>query len=346
MQLSYKLIFFLSLMSVRGMAFDSLRTEQIDGKWVVIHQVEKGETLYSLSKRYQSDIEEIVSRNEIVDNTLSLDQLIQIPIDKEVEELPDSDEGEIVHVVKTGETLFSISRQYGLKVFELRQMNDLKGNEISIGQELVITRRGTVGTKPDLPDVDTDVPGKVIEKEEAVGTTVVEKADPMKGFILYQVQSGDDLREIGRKHGVRVDSIIYWNDLKGDFLQIGQQLKLKNKPELAGDEVKLENTPYGTRKRIIDNSGFIRVVEEGLAMKIEDVIETSKYLCLHRTLSVGSLVEVRNLMNNQKVFVKVVGKLPDTGLNEQVLIRLTPVAFKRLGIIDPRARVEISYFEV
>ena len=343
MQLSYKLIILLCLVSIRGMALDSLRTEQIDGKWMVIHQVEKGETLYSLSKRYEADIEEIVSLNEIIDNTLSLDQLIQIPINRKEEGVsPDSEEKNIIHVVKTGETLFSISRQYGLKVFELRQMNDLKGNEISIGQELVITRKGTVGTTPVTTDVETDVPGEVIEIEEVKED---EKVDPMEGFILYQVQSGDDLREIGRKHGVRVDSIIYWNDLNGDFLQIGQQLKLKNKPELAGDEVKLENTPYGTRKRIIDNSGFIRVVEEGLAMKIEDVIETSKYLCLHRSLSVGSLVEVRNLMNNQKVFVKVVGKLPDTGLNEQVLIRLTPVAFKRLGIIDPRARVEISYFE-
>ena len=86
------------------------------------------------------------------------------------------------------------------------------------------------------------------------------------------------------------------------------------------------------------------MIEEGTARKIEDVVDTKKYLALHRTLPIGSMIEVRNLMNNQKIFVKVVGKLPETGLNKNVLVRLSPICFERLGVIDPMTRVEVSYF--
>ena len=94
-----------------------------------------------------------------------------------------------------------------------------------------------------------------------------------------------------------------------------------------------------------DQSGFSKIIEEGSARKIEDVVETQKYLALHRSLPIGSMIEVRNLMNNQKIFVRVVGKLPETGLNKNVLVRLTPICFERLGVIDPMTRVELSYYE-
>jgi hypothetical protein len=48
-------------------------------------------------------------------------------------------------------------------------------------------------------------------------------------------------------------------------------------------------------------------------------------------------------MNDQVVFVRIVGKLPDTGINEKVIIRLSQGAVKQLLTIDPKFRVEISY---
>ncbi len=73
--------------------------------------------------------------------------------------------------------------------------------------------------------------------------------------------------------------------------------------------------------------------------------QTNKYLALHRTLPIGTQLEVRNLMNNFKVYVKVVGKLPDTGVNENIVVRLSGSAYETLGVVDPRIRVEISYFK-
>ena len=48
-------------------------------------------------------------------------------------------------------------------------------------------------------------------------------------------------------------------------------------------------------------------------------------------------------MNKRFVFVKVVGPLPDTGDNHDVLIKITQSAARRIGIVDARFRVDISY---
>ena len=50
-------------------------------------------------------------------------------------------------------------------------------------------------------------------------------------------------------------------------------------------------------------------------------------------------------MNNSTAYVRVVGTLPNTGINKNVMIRLTESVFENLGIIDKKALVEITYFD-
>ncbi|WP_165768266.1 RlpA-like double-psi beta-barrel domain-containing protein [Hymenobacter amundsenii] len=54
-------------------------------------------------------------------------------------------------------------------------------------------------------------------------------------------------------------------------------------------------------------------------------------------------MEVRNIMNGQAVYVRVIGRLPDTGENTSILIRLSKRAVQRLATPDQRFRVETSY---
>ena len=48
-------------------------------------------------------------------------------------------------------------------------------------------------------------------------------------------------------------------------------------------------------------------------------------------------------MHGQVVYVRVIGKLPETGENERVVVRLSKKAYQKLGAVDPRFRVELSY---
>lgn len=54
-------------------------------------------------------------------------------------------------------------------------------------------------------------------------------------------------------------------------------------------------------------------------------------------------MQVRNEMNNLSVFVKVVGKLPDTGANDKLVVKITQKAYERLAAVDKRFRVEVTY---
>ena len=85
-----------------------------------------------------------------------------------------------------------------------------------------------------------------------------------------------------------------------------------------------------------------RVSESGLAMAIP-TDASDKYLALHKTAPVGTIMEVRNSMNGMSVYVRVIGKLPDTGENTNVLVRLSQRAVQHLATPNPRFRVETSY---
>jgi LysM repeat protein len=85
-----------------------------------------------------------------------------------------------------------------------------------------------------------------------------------------------------------------------------------------------------------------RVVETGLGATI-DKSATDKYLALHKTAPIGTIMQVKNSMNGLSVYVRVIGKLPDTGENNNILVRLSPRAVQKLGTADARFRVETNY---
>jgi rare lipoprotein A (peptidoglycan hydrolase) len=84
-------------------------------------------------------------------------------------------------------------------------------------------------------------------------------------------------------------------------------------------------------------------VESGLAEVIAGNSNSDMFLALHRTAPVGTIMQIRNQMNDLSVFVKVVGKLPDTGANDKVVVKISQKAFERLAAVDKRFRVELSY---
>jgi rare lipoprotein A (peptidoglycan hydrolase) len=98
--------------------------------------------------------------------------------------------------------------------------------------------------------------------------------------------------------------------------------------------------------REVNNTlGYTRVVETGFAEAIDGDGNSKKHLCLHKTAPIGSILQVRNEMNGQSVFVKVVGKLPETGSNEKLIIRISRQAYDRLMATGKRFPVEVSYPE-
>ncbi|MEP1097212.1 MAG: LysM peptidoglycan-binding domain-containing protein [Cyclobacteriaceae bacterium] len=312
-----------------GLEFDSIRSEVRGDLLYVIHEVEEEETLYSIAKRYKSSVPTIIESNNITDSRIKIGQILSILFEEtplESDSLMDIPDG--FHLVLEGETLYSISKLYDLRIRELRRLNQLESNAISPGEYLRVSTEAVKVLESDTLKIQ-------VEESDSV---YVEAGIP-EGFEEYIVQTAETLNSIAKKRGIGVEALKEWNNLDSDYIKIGQSLWVRQMTD------SIENVSDSTLVLTkLNADGFEKVYQEGIAGIISD-ISTTKYLALHRSMPIGTELEVRNLMNNFVVHVKVVGKLPNTGLNRNVLLRLSKPAFEQLGILDPKSRVEVSHFK-
>jgi LysM repeat protein len=300
---------------------DSLRVEYIDGKAYIIHQVDPGETLYSISKRYKISMNTIAEATPDVKKGLIDGMILQIPYKSQVNNTAKDQ----THTVAQGETLYSISRTYNTSVMQIMEWNELLSNELNIGQVLKVG-----------------------------GEVIPEKTDyELDGMKIHVVQAGEGLYALARNFNVTVEELVEWNQLKTSSLDLGQEVivgKIGEQRQVVEEQTVVDEPRVVDESVVIGSAAvaavafapMVKVQENGMAASIEGE-EDQTYLAMHRDIPIGTLVSVRNEMNDQIVFVRIVGKLPDTGINEKVIIRLSQGAVRQLLPIDPKFRVEISY---
>jgi len=150
--------------------------------------VKSGDSLWSIAKKYGVTVDELKSANNLTSNLLNVGQRLKIPstVEEETTEYTN-------YTVKSGDTLYSIAKQYDLTMQELISFNNLNSTLLSIGQTLRIP----------------------IAIEETV-----------EPYVTYTVKSGDNLYAIARNYGVSVSDIMSYNNLTSNLLSIGQTLRI------------------------------------------------------------------------------------------------------------------------
>lgn len=108
-----------------------------------------------------------------------------------VKNIPVSSNGE-TYIVKSGDSLWSIAKRYGVSIDDIKKANNLSSNLLNVGQVLIIPSE---------------------EEPPEIGD-----------FIVYTVSSGDNLYKIATKYNLTVDDLVNYNDLATTNLSIGQQL--------------------------------------------------------------------------------------------------------------------------
>ena len=105
------------------------------------HQVQKGETLYSISRKYGISVGELCSANNIsTSSVIKTGQTLKIPTKnssstKNSEKIEKTD----TYIVKKGDTLYGIAKRFGVSVETLTIMNKMSGsNTIKVGQSLIV----------------------------------------------------------------------------------------------------------------------------------------------------------------------------------------------------------------
>jgi len=123
-----------------AICFISLSVFAQSGNDVFVHNVEPGQTLYFISKKYNLTVDEIRASNPSIQDDLIIKPGQQLVIRTTNKPVKMENNTYKVHIVQTKETLFSISKKYGLKVDDLIRLNNLESPNIQIGQQLKIKK--------------------------------------------------------------------------------------------------------------------------------------------------------------------------------------------------------------
>ena len=173
-----------------------------------MYTVKKGDSLYSISKKYNTSVDEIMKLNYLTNTNLSVGQVIRIPefyFDMDNMYLPNY----INYTVKKGDSLYSIARTYKIDINTLRKDNALTSDILSVGQIIRIRLKE----------------GQTVEVEECLGQDF---DIPIKSSTRdYVVKKGDSLYKIAKKYNTSVSDLLKLNNLKSANLSIGQVLKIK-----------------------------------------------------------------------------------------------------------------------
>ncbi len=176
------------------------------------HTIESGDTLQVLARNYQIRVDDIITLNKIQNpRALQIGDNLILPLQQGFTRLPANVRGENyvksrrrIYTVKSGDSLWSISRRFDVTQKELRVWNKLGwSNMLRPGQVLAVSKRGV----------------------RAV--TKVKQKSGVSRQLIYKVVPGDTLWDIGRQFDVATEQIRRWNKLSHNHvLQPGQKLTL------------------------------------------------------------------------------------------------------------------------
>jgi membrane-bound lytic murein transglycosylase D len=159
------------------------------------------------------------------------------------------------HMVKPGETMFSIAKRYNLTVEDLRKMNNmsstasLKANQLlTIGTSTIVTKDEGIAKTPAKKPI-SDEP---IGEEELVKPKPIVKEPVTTKPQTHVVTSGETLFSISKKYDVSVSQIKEWNNITGNSINSGQRLVVSNKKT---SNAVISKEPVTEAKKPVSNSG-------------------------------------------------------------------------------------------
>lgn len=198
--------------------------------------VKKGDSLWSIARANGLTVDELKSLNNLSSNVLHVgDTLLISSADSTGDNGNDN-----YYVVKSGDTLWSIARKYNLSVNELKALNNLSSNALSVGQRLIVGKESSndyvvsagdtlwaIARKFNVSVDDIKALNNLSSNNLSIGMTLkipLYSNKQNEETNVYVVKSGDSLWSIARMFNSTVDEIKSLNGLKSNVLRIGQRL--------------------------------------------------------------------------------------------------------------------------
>ncbi len=148
--------------------------------------VKNGDSLWKIANQYGLTVDELKRLNNLTSNNLTVGQILELPNQN------NSNTSSNTYTVKAGDSLWNIANKYGITVNELKTLNGLISDNLTVGQVLKIPSQNNSNTSSNT----------------------------------YTVKAGDSLWNIANKYGITVNELKSLNGLTSDNLSIGQTLKV------------------------------------------------------------------------------------------------------------------------
>lgn len=214
------------------------------------YTVQRGDTLWNIAKKFNTTVNEIKRLNNLSNNILYVGQTLKVP------EYYKAEDTNISYVVKKGDNLYSIARQYGVNVDDLKKYNNLTSDILSIGQIIEIPSSTSIVT-PSEDDIINEENIYIVQRGDTlysisrrfgvsiddiknannltsdiltIGTTIIVPTGTStdgNNIIVYTVKRGDSLWALAREYNTTIDDIKQLNNLTSNVLSIGQELQIK-----------------------------------------------------------------------------------------------------------------------
>lgn len=245
-----------------------------------------------------------------------------IVVKKEVKTLPPPEPEYTVYIVQRGDYLAKISKKYNVTINSIKRLNNLKDDNIRIGQKLKLPGKLEVGEQK-VPEGAFAKDTKTTAKKPYAAYTGATKE--------YVVKSGDTLGAIAYGNGINIRQLKELNGLTSDTLKVGQKLKIPAEKVVAPKKV--ETKPV--EKKIVEPEVKAPVeapaeapaaapvetpVEAPVAAPVEETAPTQTYtvqegddltdVSIRFGVSAAAVRELNNLGESDKLVAGQILKLP------------------------------------
>jgi peptidoglycan DL-endopeptidase LytE len=193
------------------------------------HRVEPGDSLWSISKKYNIQIVDLKQWNGLEKDVIYPNQALKVKAGMtntpQNALKPSSNDKNLptqskVYKVKSGDSLSKIANEQGINLKDLMHLNNITSHLIFPGQTLVLSKSTVGSTEPKT-------------KEQSSQTTPATPALKEK----YTVKQGDTLSGISLQMNVSVKNLKQWNALSSDMIFVGQELKLDKSKSTSSSPV-------------------------------------------------------------------------------------------------------------
>ncbi len=279
------------------------------------YTVKQGETLYAISKQLNVSVAELQQWNNLSDNAISIgDELVYFTVAADTTQViePGTSLIEIAppqqntfYVVRSGDNLTKIAREHNMTVNELRELNSLSGDMLSIGQRLSVR--------------------KLVDSVAPSASEFSEESSPQGSFVIYTVKQGEYANQLLERFKMTLAEIQELNpEINFESLDVNQKITVLLPPSRS------YSNPYEPKANLQD-LGVVGAIsyrdsEFGNTTTNGELYNPEELTAAHSNIALGSIIFVENSSTKNGIFVRINDRVTGSGL------KLSARAYRILGL--------------